>query len=120
MAKPLVVDASLIFRLVVPGPHYDHVRPLVTQWRDAECTLHAPSLWLYEVTSAICKAVYAGALIEVEGRRALALAQALGVITVIPDEAQVALAFDWTRRMSRVAAYDSFYLALAETLHCDL
>lgn len=38
----------------------------------------------------------------------------------MPDEAQVALAFDWTRRLNRIAAYDSFYLALAESLQCDL
>ena len=29
-------------------------------------------------------------------------------------------AFAWTRRLNRAAAYDSFYLALAEGLQCDL
>ncbi len=120
MMKPLVVDASLIFRLVVPGPQSAQLRLLATQWREADYTFHAPSLWLYEVTSAVCKSVYAGALTEAEGRRALALAQALGVVTAIPDETQVSLAFDWTRRLNCAAAYDSFYLALAEALHCDL
>ena len=31
-----------------------------------------------------------------------------------------ALAYDWTLRLRRAAAYDSFYLALAETLGVDL
>jgi predicted nucleic acid-binding protein len=30
------------------------------------------------------------------------------------------LAFDWTRRLRRAAAYDSYYLALADLLKCDL
>lgn len=62
MIKPLVADASLIFRLVVPGPQSAYLRLLAMQWREADHALHAPGLWLYEVTSAICKAVYAGAL----------------------------------------------------------
>jgi predicted nucleic acid-binding protein len=33
---------------------------------------------------------------------------------------QVELAYDWTLRLKRAAACDSFYLALAETLHCEL
>ncbi len=30
------------------------------------------------------------------------------------------LAFDWTVRLNQAAAYDSFYLALAEALRCEL
>ena len=33
---------------------------------------------------------------------------------------QARLAFDWTVRLKRAAAYDSFYLALAETMECEL
>jgi len=33
---------------------------------------------------------------------------------------QLRLAFVWTRRLKRAVAYDSFYLALAESLGCDL
>ena len=32
-----------------------------------------------------------------------------------PDSNQVQAAFAWTLRLGRAAAYDSFYLALAET-----
>jgi predicted nucleic acid-binding protein len=37
-----------------------------------------------------------------------------------PGEEQASRAFAWTRRLDRAAAYDSFYLALAEELNCDL
>ncbi|MFH1927834.1 MAG: type II toxin-antitoxin system VapC family toxin, partial [Chloroflexota bacterium] len=55
-----------------------------------------------------------------EGQQALALAQRLDVQLFPPDEAQTTLAFDWTMRLKRAAAYDSFYLALAEALRSEL
>ena len=44
----------------------------------------------------------------------------LGVRLVLPDASQNRQAFDWTLRLNRAAAYDSYYLALAEALECDL
>ncbi len=38
----------------------------------------------------------------------------MSVEIVQPDDAQLQKAFDWTLRLNRAAAYDSFYLALAE------
>ena len=40
---------------------------------------------------------------------------------MIPPDALLAqAAFEWTLRLNRAAAYDRFYLALAETLGCEL
>ena len=36
-----------------------------------------------------------------------------------PDNTLVELAYDWTRRLDRIAAYDSFYLALTESLSAE-
>lgn len=36
------------------------------------------------------------------------------------DGEQTRLAFDWTIRLKRAPAYDSYYLALAEIMGCDL
>jgi predicted nucleic acid-binding protein len=55
-----------------------------------------------------------------EALEALAVAQGLDVALIPPDDTQIALALEWTVRLNRVAAYDSFYLALAETLQCEL
>lgn len=120
MPNFLVIDASAVFRLVLPGPEQAHLRTLITQWAKDGYTLYAPVLWLYEITSALCKAVHFGELTTTEGRRALTLAQKLDVQIIPPDDAQALLAFDWTVRLNRAAAYDSFYLALAETLQCEL
>ncbi len=120
MPEPLVVDASFTFRLVLPGPEQDRFRLLVDGWLREGYELHAPTLWVYEMTSALCKAVRFGELTPEEGRHALALAQTLGIQLIPPDIDQVRTAFDWTLRLERAAAYDSFYLALAESLRCDL
>jgi predicted nucleic acid-binding protein len=118
MTKPLAIDASFAFRLILPGPQQVASQHLVTEWRHAGHVLWAPTLWVYEINSALCKAVHFGALTPEQGQRTLVLTQKLDVRSVPPDDAQVRKAFDWTLRLKRAAAYDSFYLALAETMDC--
>jgi predicted nucleic acid-binding protein len=80
----------------------------------------APALWSYETTSAVYKAVHFGVATLEEGRLMLRELKTLGVRLVSPSAEQERQAFEWTLRLRRAAAYDSFYLALAETLGCDL
>jgi len=75
---------------------------------------------LYEITFALCKVVHFGQITRDEGQQILILAQKLGVQLFPPDDAQTIAAFDWTIRLQRAAAYDSFYLALAKTLRSEL
>lgn len=120
MSKHLVIDASFAFRLLLPGPHQERCQTLVAQWHREGYVLYAPTLWLYEITSALCKGVHFGQITRDEGRQALTLAQKLGVQLLSPDDAQTTLAFDWTMQLKRAAAYDSFYLALAKRLRSEL
>ena len=120
MPGPLVVDASFTFRLILPNPQQDILQSLVEGWLQDGYQLVAPTLWLYEMTSALCKVVRFGEIASEEGERALALVQALGVELISPDEEQARSAFEWTIRLDRAAAYDSFYLALAKRLGCML
>jgi predicted nucleic acid-binding protein len=120
MPKPLVIDASLAFRLLLPGSQQAEMQSLVAQWLADGCELHAPTLWAYELTSALCKTVHFGHITAGEAERTLALAQHLGVQLVAPHDELVRSAFGWTLRLDRAAAYDSFYLALAEMLDCEL
>jgi len=120
MAPSVVVDASFAFQLVLPAPRQPSFQEQARQWKQDGYDLCAPALWLYEMTSALCKTVRLGDLAPVEGQRALALALRLGVHLIPPDDAQAQSAFAWTLRLNRAAAYDSFYLALAEALQCEL
>jgi predicted nucleic acid-binding protein len=119
MSTSLVVDASLTIKLILPNPEQSRCRELMTEWMQNGVDLYAPTLWLYEVTSAVTKAVHFDILTETEGRQSLQLAQALDLQSIHPDRALVELGFDWARRLNRVAAYDSFYLALTESLSAE-
>jgi len=112
----VVVDANLAVKAAVPGPLQPLCRALLRQWHSTSCRLCAPTLWLYEVTSTVTKSVRFGELTREEGRQTLDLLLLLGIELISPDEELVAAAFDWTLRLGRAAAYDSFYLALAERL----
>ena len=120
MSTSLVVDASYTIKLILPNPEQTRCRELMAEWTRNEVNFYAPTLWLYEIASAFSKAVHFELLTESEGRQALQLAQALEVQLIPPDHTQVELALDWTRRLKRAAAYDSFYLVLAETLSAAL
>ena len=115
MIISLVVDASFAVKLILPNPEQTRCRELMTEWEQNGVNIYAPTLWLYEITSAFSKAVHFELLSETEGRQALQQAQALNFQLIHPDNNQVGLAFDRTRRLNRAAAYDSFYLALAKS-----
>ena len=120
MTRSLVVDTSFTFKLLLPGPQQSAVHRLMTEWENEGYTLYAPTLWVYETTSALCKMIRLANLTPDEGQQALTLSQELGVQLIPPNDAQNRLALNWTVRLKRTAAYDSFYLALAETLRCEL
>ncbi len=115
-----VVDASVALRAVLPGPQQVECQHLLGRLQSAGLALLAPALWAYETTSGLTRAIRVGLLIPEEGRRALAQLAKLGVQLVPPDDQQRQAALEWTLRLDRAAAYDSFYLALAEALGCDL
>lgn len=116
----LVVDASLIFRLIVPNPQQHALRDQVDAWQQSGVDLVAPTLWLYELTSAIARAIHGGQVSEDEGRRLVTLVHAFPIDLIAPDLALGLAALAWSRRLQRANAYDSAYLALAEALHAEL
>jgi predicted nucleic acid-binding protein len=117
--SPVVIDASVALKLVLPDPLRERCRTLITHLMAGGSELVAPALWAYETTSTLCKAIRFEQLTLDEGRRALVQITELGVRLVTPDAQQNRRAFEWTVRLKRAAAYDSYYLALAETLTCD-
>ena len=120
MPTSLVVDASLTMKLILPGPLRPSFRSQVEHWLQGGYELRAPTLWIYEMTSALSKATFFGLLTAGEAEHSLSLLYDLTIKLVPPDAEQIHHAFAWTRRLNRAAAYDSFYLALAESLGCEL
>lgn len=120
MTTYLTIDAGIAFKLIAPHPRQQLYIGQVTQWQRAGYQLCAPTLWAYEITSTFTKMVRFGKLSTATSREGLRLAHQLGVQLMAPDEEQALKAFAWTERLQRAAAYDSFYLALAESLGCAL
>ena len=120
MPKSLVVDASFCIRLILPDARRTALRARMEQWLQAGYELYAPDLWLYEMTTALCKGAFFGLVTAEEAENSLPLVSELAIELVAADAEQARLAFAWTRRLNRAAAYDSFYLALAESMQCDL
>jgi predicted nucleic acid-binding protein len=115
-----VIDASFATRLHLPSPSRDRCRTILDQLQIQGASLIAPTLWAYEVTSVFSKAYFFHQITLREAETALNELRALGVDLIPPDSVQDRLAFDWTLRLKRAAAYDSYYLALAESRRCDL
>lgn len=120
MPRSLVIDASFTVRTILPGPRRDVFRSQMELWLEDGCMLHAPTLWVYETTTALCKAVFFDMLTVDDAEESLSLLQDLPIELVPPDAGQCHRALAWTHRLKRAAAYDSFYLAAAESLGCEL
>jgi predicted nucleic acid-binding protein len=113
----VVIDASVAVKAVLPDALQGHCLAFVQRF--AEVQPVAPALWAHETTSAIAKTVHFGEITEKEGHQALEKLDALGVRLFVADIEQNYAAFDWTLRLKRASAYDSYYLVLAQALECD-
>jgi predicted nucleic acid-binding protein len=115
MPQTRVIDANFAVKTAIGNPLQPRLQALMTQWRQDGDTLCAPTLWCYETTSTLTKLIQLKSLTEAEALHVLRLIARLPVKLIQPDDQQTLRAFEWTLRLRRAAAYDSFYLALAET-----
>jgi predicted nucleic acid-binding protein len=113
----IVLDACVAVKAVLPNPLQAHCLALVQTFVEVQPA--APALWAHETTSALAKAVHFGEITEKEARKSLERLNALGVRLFVLDADQNRAALDWTLRLKRASAYDSYYLVLAQTLECD-
>lgn len=111
------VDASLIVRVLVPGPLTDRAMALMATWQRDEVSLIAPALLAFEVTSVLRRCVYLGEISPAQGERAfdafrridLRLSHRPGIFP---------LAWELAKRFDRPRAYDTSYLAYARLNDC--
>lgn len=113
----VIIDANVAVKAILPNPLQDHCLALVQTFSDKQPA--APALWAYETTSAIAKSVHFGAITEEEAHQALERLDSLRLHLFVADAEQNLAAFNWTLQLKRASAYDSYYLALAQTLECD-
>jgi predicted nucleic acid-binding protein len=118
--SPIVIDASIALRWLLPDALSAACWKLFEQIVASQKQMTAPMLWQYEITSGLAKAVRFKSIRPEDANQLLDRSAALGIALIPADAEQSQRALVWSLRLQRASAYDSYYLALAESLKCDL
>ncbi len=110
-----VIDANLAIWAFVPGARRAETAALLAQ----AGAIAVPTLWVYEVASALRRTLWANPAWKAIAESVLSDILALPDEIFSPNEALVRAALDWSERLGQAKAYDAFYLALAERLRCE-
>lgn len=119
MDSKICVDASLALKLVLPERDSDEATVEWQNWAKTGVVVAAPYLFVYETSSVLRNRVYRKELTSKEADDALGILVGLG-ITYLHPPAIVRSAWELARQFDRPAAYDCFYLALAQEEGCPL
>jgi len=117
--RGVVVDASVMLKLLLPEEGSEAVHGLWRKWVEADIEITAPFLLAYEVVSVLRNKVFRQELPPEAGDAAIGAFLSQEVSLLHPhgiEETAWALA----RRWNLPAAYDAAYLALAEVTGCEL
>ena len=115
----VVVDASLAVKWLVEENDSDRADRILETWESQDIRVAAPSLMPFEVTNALHRRVVRG---DLTVEMAAGLIDSLFFSRLELHETQHLHrgALELASRLGQGAAYDSHYLALAETLGCEL
>ena len=119
MSGFVVVDASLAFKWLVREEHTDKALAILREWHDEEVTPAAPHLLPFEVSNALHKRVTRGEL-SIEGAADLIGNLLTSQIELHQPWNLHGKALEIASRFGHASAYDAHYLALAESLDCEL
>lgn len=118
MTSWICVDAGLVLKLVLNEPDSPKAEALWRSWAQNGMRPMAPSLFPYEITAVIRKAIRQNRVSASFGQQALRQALAFGVrLYTFPGIHERALAL--SLQFNRPSAYDEHYLALAEKTGVD-
>ena len=115
-----VIDANIAVYAVTGMELSAPAAALLESFRVKQTSLYAPRLWVYEVTSSIHKYLHVKYLTLDEAEQALEIALAFEVNLMDETSSLCQSAFQWATRLGQMAAYDGFYLAVAETIKVPL
>ena len=115
----VVVDASLATKWLVREADSGEALALARSWVASAVTLTAPYLMPVEVSNALHRRVVRGELSLVRAGHLLETLLASG-IDLVETPSLHSRALELASQFSQGAVYDAHYLALADTLGCDL
>jgi predicted nucleic acid-binding protein len=121
MSNVVVVDASIALKWTLNETDSSTALALLADWTDREIEVHAPSLLVYEVTNALYRRVRKGEIPFDDARRGLTEIIFKVVEFDFPEDPDFNIrAMELGQQFGLPAAYDSHYLALAESRECEL
>ena len=115
----VVVDASLAFKWLVPEKDSDKARELARFWDSSGTQPVAPHLMPVEVANALHRRVIRDELALQDATRLMENLLATGISLRETPELH-SRALELAHNLNQDAVYDAHYLALAETLGCEL
>lgn len=119
MSEFVVVDASLAFKWLVEEENSDKATALTRLWDDQGTQLAAPPLMPFEVANALHRRVLRGELTVAVAAGLIQNLMSLGVaFHATPNLHSRSL--ELASRLDQGAVYDAHYLALAESLGCEM
>ena len=115
----VVVDANLAFKWLVTEVHTDEANNLGRLWNSQGIRVAAPNLMPVELTNALHQRVVRGELTVAAATQRLASLLSSGLELHQPPHVY-GRAMALAGQLGQGATYDAHYLALAETLGCEL
>lgn len=112
------VDASLALKWVLPETYTDKAQELLRDWITKGFTLISPTLFIFEVVSALRNKVHRQIITQEEGFSALNQI-GHGRIELIFSLNLAERSWRISEDLGLPTAYDAFYLALAEEEGCE-
>ena len=119
MSSYVVVDASLAVKWLVDEDDSDKAHAVLQSWVAQDITRVAPHLMPFEVANALHRRVLRGELDLGNGARMIALLLESRLELHHPPGLHVR-ALQLASQLKQGAVYDAHYLALAESVGCEL
>ena len=117
--ESVVVDASLVVKWLVEEENSDKAHALLRSWVSRDIARIAPYLLPFEVANTLHRRIIRGELTVSNSSRMIA--RLLGSQLELHQTTNLhSRALELASLLKQKAAYDAHYLALAETLDCEL
>lgn len=116
----IVLDSNILAAQVLTLDYSDLAAQKLREWIERDAELFIPSLGLYEVASLLRKAMTIQNLTLQQVNQALQNILALDIQTIEPTPELLRKSLDWAGHIQQTVAYDSAFLAVAESIQAEL
>lgn len=116
----VVVDASVVVNALLSQAYTIQAEQCLDTWKSTGESLYAPPHWYAEIVSALRFAVFKRKLTQEDADLLVEVLPELGVRMIEPTPDLLKASLRWAERLGQSKAYDSQYVALAESLNAEL